>query len=101
MPRLSVAQLEAQIAQLAAENAAYVATIAVKDKLINQNETSLKYTREQAEKLQVEVNQLHAAFDGVPSAPPRRYSVENTYGGTDMMERSALARFVGFLATKV
>ena len=100
MTRPSIAELQLQIRNLSDENIALADKLAKAEKTSTEKENSLKYTREQLEKAQSEVAQLHAAFDGIPSAPPKTYTVENSYGGTDKMERNALARFVGFLARR-
>lgn len=100
MPRPSIAELQLQIRGLSDENIALADKLTKAEKANTDKENSLKYTRELLEKAQSEVAQLHAAFDGIPFAPPKTYTIENSYGGTDKMERNALARFVGFLARR-
>ena len=68
-------------------------------KKLADRERTLQHVIEVKDRAEAEIQQVHAALDGIPNCPPREYSVEVSYG-TEKRDRRLLARFIGYLATR-
>lgn len=92
MPRPTLEGLQVQNTSLKQE-------ITDLEKKLADKEKFLQRVIEVKDKAETEIQQIHAALDGIPNCPPREYSVEVSYG-TERRERGLLARFIGYLATR-
>lgn len=81
------------------QNAGLKQEIADLQKKLADKETMLRHNSDARDRAETEIQQVHAALDGIPNCPPREYSVEVSYG-TEKRERRLLARFIGYLATR-